>query len=192
MNEIVFLLEEMSAEAMLEGLLPRILPSGLPYRFIVFEGKQDLEKQLVRRIRGYLNPNAYFVILRDKDAEDCRALKRKLMQKCCETKKSNILVRIACHELESWYLADLSAVEHGLGVTGIARLQNKHLYRAPDNYPSPYNTLKRIASFYQKVGGSREIGHHLDPDNKRSKSFAVFIEGLRKLCASFTSPPAPN
>lgn len=43
MKHLVFLLEEPSAKEMLNGLLPRLLP-GLSYRCIVFEGKQDLEK----------------------------------------------------------------------------------------------------------------------------------------------------
>ena len=55
MRELVFLLEEPSAKAMLESLLPRLLDSGIAYRCIPFEGKQDLEKQMTRKIRGYLN-----------------------------------------------------------------------------------------------------------------------------------------
>jgi len=51
MSELVVFLEEASAKAMLEGLLPRILPN-LPIRFVVFEGKQDLERQLEKRLRG--------------------------------------------------------------------------------------------------------------------------------------------
>ncbi|MBU4304454.1 MAG: hypothetical protein KJ893_02340 [Candidatus Omnitrophica bacterium] len=47
MSELVFFLEELSAEAMLKGLLPRLLPPEVLVRYIVFEGKQDLEKQLV-------------------------------------------------------------------------------------------------------------------------------------------------
>ena len=65
MNEVVFLLEELSARAMLEGLLPKLLPDTIRCRYIVFEGKQDLEKQLVKRMRGYRVPNARFVVLRD-------------------------------------------------------------------------------------------------------------------------------
>ena len=45
MIELVFLLEEPSAKAMIEGILPQlILESDLVIRYIVFEGKQDLEK----------------------------------------------------------------------------------------------------------------------------------------------------
>jgi hypothetical protein len=168
-SEIVFLLEEPSAEAMLEGLLPKILPHGTRHRCLVFEGKQDLEKQMVRRMRGYRVPGAKFVILRDKDSGDCRNIKQALVVKCAEAGRPNALVRIACHELESWYLADLAAVGKGL-----------HL---PNDHPSPYQTLKQIAPSYQKVGGSRAIGPHLDPFNQRSHSFSIFVAGLQKLCA---------
>ena len=185
MSEIVFLLEERSAEAMLEGLLPKILPDYIRYRCIVFEGKQDLEKQMVRRIRGYRMPGARFVVLRDKDSGDCLATKATLAAKCAEAQKPDAVVRIACHELESWYLADLAAVEAGLEVNGLARLQGKNPYRVPDTLPSPSRKLKEIAPCYQKVGGSRAIGPHLDPENTRSTSFRHFVKTVQKTCADW-------
>ena len=60
MKELVFLLEEESAKAMLLGLLPRVLDPQVQPRLMVFEGKQDLEKQMVKRLRGYVNPHARF------------------------------------------------------------------------------------------------------------------------------------
>lgn len=182
MKEIVFFLEEPSAEAMLQGLLPRLLTEGYIARFVVFEGKQDLEKQLVRKIRGYRG-KAYFVVLRDQDAGDCKTVKRRLFEKCVEAGKPETLLRIACHELESWYLADLAAVENGLGVSALVRLQNKKLYRAPDSFPVPSTILARLVPSYQKVSGSRAIGPYLDLENTRSRSFAVFVAGLRQLTA---------
>jgi hypothetical protein len=179
MKEIVFFLEEPSAEAMLQGLLPRLLPEGLTTRFVVFEGKQDLEKQLLRKIRGYRG-DAHFIVLRDQDAGDCKKVKRRLVKMCAEAGKPDALVRIACHELESWYLADLAAVEKGLGVNALVRLQNKNPYRAPDSLPVPSAHLSRIVPSYQKVGGSRAIGPYLDLNNARSRSFAVFVAGLRR------------
>ena len=82
MSEIVFLLEEASAEAMLPGLLPRLLPEGTTIRYIVFDGKQDLEKQMVRRLRGYRVPEARFVVLRDQDSADCHVIKNRLLEMC--------------------------------------------------------------------------------------------------------------
>jgi len=54
MNELVFFLEEESAKALLEQIFPHLMPSGgqVHPRFIVFEGKQDLEKQLPNKLRG--------------------------------------------------------------------------------------------------------------------------------------------
>ena len=46
MKTIVFFLEEPSAREMLEGVLPRILPEEVKVRYLVFQGKQDLEKNL--------------------------------------------------------------------------------------------------------------------------------------------------
>lgn len=184
MTELVFFLEEPSAAAMLEGLLPRILPPDIPWRVVIFEGKQDLEKRIVRRLRGYLNPDAKFVILRDKDSSNCIEIKMNLKKKCQEANKPEALIRIACHELESWYLADLAAVEKGLEIQGLARRQNQRLYRKPDGVPNPSDELQRIAPTYQKLSGSRMIGRYLDPENTRSDSFRVFMSGIRGLFSS--------
>ncbi len=183
MTELVFLLEEPSATAMLEGLLPRLLPEGVTVRTIVFEGKQDLEKRVVKRLRGYLNPDAKFVILRDKDAADCLALKDNLRRKCIEAGRPDTLIRIACHELESWYLADLAAVEKGLNIRGLAESQQKQWFRSPDDLPNPVDVLQKVAPLYQKLSGSRAIGRHLNLDNDRSKSFRNFVAGVRRLMA---------
>lgn len=181
MSEIVFLLEEPSAEALLAGLLPRILPDGLRFRCVVFEGKQDLEQQMIRRMRGYRVPHAQFVVLRDQDSGDCKQVKKGLIDRCGTAGKPDALVRVACRELESWYLADLAAVERGLEVTGLAHLQNKNPYRSPDSLHRPSERLAKIAPGDQKVGGSRAIGPHLDPENGRSRSFLNFVVGIRRL-----------
>ncbi len=183
MSEIVFFLEEPSAEAMLAGLLPRLLPPDIKHRCVVFEGKQDLERQIVRRMHGYRAPGSRFVVLRDQDAGDCVAIKNALKAKCAEAAHPNAVVRIACRELESWYLADLAAVEQGLQVAGVQRLQNKRLYRSPDETVTPSRTLARIAPCYQKISGSRAIGPYLNLDNGRSRSFSHFITAVRRIMA---------
>lgn len=53
MKSLVFFLEEPSAKAMLNGLLPRLHPMGWQFRYVVFEGKQDLEKQLPLKLRAW-------------------------------------------------------------------------------------------------------------------------------------------
>lgn len=181
MSDLVFFLEESSAKAMLEGLLPRLLPHNVICRYIVFEGKQDLEARLVQKMRGYLVPNAHFIVVRDQDSQDCHEAKKGLVDLCHQAGKEKALVRIACRELESWYLADLQAVQTGLRVPGLIRLQDKRTYRNPDVLQAPAHLLRKIAPQYQKISGSRAIGPHLDPNNKRSNSFAVFVSGIREI-----------
>jgi len=184
MKELVFLVEERSAKAMLESLLPRLLPPESLYRLIPFEGKQDLEKQMVTRIRGYQNRDARFIILRDQDsAPDCATVKQRLLDRCIASGKTDhCLVRIACTELESFYLADLAAVEQGLNLTGLQKLQGTKKYRYPDKLGSPSHELKSLTKGrYEKIAGSRAIGQHLTLDNERSRSFKHLIAGIHRL-----------
>ena len=177
---LVFLLEEISAREMLKGLLPRILPDIVMVRYIVFEGKQDLEKNLVRRVRGWRTPNTVFIVLHDQDAGDCHAIKQTLAAKCGVAGRPEAVVRIACRELESWYFGDLSAVERGLDIRNLVRFGHRRQYRVPDEIRSPAEELSRITrNAYQKVSGSRDIGPELSPDANKSRSFQVFIEGVR-------------
>lgn len=184
MRELVFLLEEASAKAMLESLLPRMLGQETKFRCIPFEGKQDLEKQMVRKIRGYQNEHARFIVLRDQDNHpDCTVVKRKLLDLCNESGKAGrCLVRIACRELETLYLADLQAVEKALEIQGLARHQGSRKFRAPDALGSPSKELKTLTgNRYEKVAGSRAIGLHLSLDSDRSPSFRNLIAAIRRL-----------
>jgi hypothetical protein len=167
---------------MLNGLLPRLLPAGWLVRYVVFEGKQDLEKQLPRKLQAWRLPGCKFVILRDKDSGDCVVIRQGLVEKCRAANKPNALVRIAIHELESWYLGDLAAVEAGLGVRNLARKQGSRKFREPDTLGNPTQELRRLTTDrYQKVSGSRAIGIHLSIKNNRSQSFRKFISGVKNI-----------
>lgn len=193
MKELVFLLEEPSARAMLDSLLPRLLVADLRYRLIPFEGKQDLEKQLERRIRGYQNPHARFIVLRDLDSyPDCRKLKARLAKLCVQSGKgTHCLVRLACQELETFYLADLQAVEVALGIDKLAAQQENRKFRDPDRLGNPSHELRTLTrDRYQKVSGSRQIGKHLTLDNVRSVSFHHLIAGIRRLQTELLALPA--
>ncbi len=182
MRSLVFFLEEASARAMLKGLLPRLLPDGWLARYIVFEGKQDLEKQLPRKLRAWQLPDCEFVVLRDKDSGDCVKIRQGLVEKCDQAGKSATLVRIAIHELESWYLGDLAAVEAGLELATLARKQTARKFCDPDRLANPSHILKELTrKKYQKVGGSRAIGPHLSLTDNCSKSFMKFISGVRNI-----------
>ncbi|UQS15315.1 DUF4276 family protein [Pseudomonas sp. HS6] len=183
-KELVFLLEERSAKVMLESLLPRMLDERIEFRLIAFEGKQDLEKRMVMRMKGYVNSEARFVVMRDQDSDpNCMALKSRLLAKCQESGRGAVsLVRIACRELETFYLADLKAVEKALAVKGISEKQGAAKFRHPDYLVSPSHELKIISKHrYEKISGSREIGRYLDVDNVRSDSFRNLVQGIKLL-----------
>jgi len=182
MKMLVFCLEEPSCEEMLKGLLPKILPDDVTSRFLVFEGKQDLEKQLVRKLRGWNTPNTGFIVIHDQDAADCKAVKEKLVKLCREARKPETLVRVACRELESFYLGDLNAVEAGLNINGLARYQNSRKFRLPDQLGNPSGELEKLTKWqYQKVLGSRAIGPHLSLRENRSRSFQNLVSGIQRL-----------
>lgn len=182
MRTIVFFLEEPSAKEMLKGLLPKIISHDFQPKYIVFSGKQDLEKNLIKSLRGWLQPDSLFVVMRDQDAGDCVAVKDKLLGLCNQTGRDNVLIRVACRELESFYLGDLRAVERGLKLSGVASRQEKSKFRTPDTLANPVQELTRLTeNRYQKVSGSREIALHLDPDNNKSKSFNNLVAGIRRL-----------
>jgi len=181
MTELVFFLEEPSAKEMLQGVLPRLLPETVQVRYVVFKGKQDLEKRLPIRLKAWLQPDAQFVVMRDQDSGDCRAIKQALRQKCTDAGRPKTLVRIACRELESFYLGDLNAVAQTVGSANLPRLQNKAKFRNPDALGNPAEELKKLVPTYQKIAGSRAIGPLLDLEQNRSSSFKALIDGVRRL-----------
>ncbi len=179
---LVFFLEERSAKEMLKGLLPRVLTPSVDVTYIVFEGKHDMEKNIVRRLRRW-NRDSIFVVLRDQDHDDCRVVKSRLRKKCDDAGRPECIVRIACRELESWYFGDLDAVEKGLGLSNLVKHEKKRKYRNPDDIAAPAKELSRLTDDrYQKLLGSRAIGRELSLRDNRSRSFTVFLDTLRRLC----------
>ncbi len=180
--ELVFLLEERSMEETLKALLPRVIPSDVTYKCIPHEGKQDLEKSIPRKLKAW-HKSAKFIVIRDKDSADCLEVKQRLLELCQQGNRADTLIRIVCHELESWFLGDLAAVEKGLQIqTGtLSKLQNKQKFRTPDNIAAAKQELKKIVSSYQPISGSRAIAQHLNLDSNTSKSFQIFLEGVNKI-----------
>jgi hypothetical protein len=186
MKRLVFLLEEPSAKEMLKAILPKVLPDHIYPEFKVFEGKQDLERGLTRTLRAWRRPSCAFIVIRDQDCGACEHIKQKLNNLCQQANRDNmnVLIRVACRELESFYLGDLQAVEKGLHLSGIARKQNNRKYREPDNLGNPSMELETITSgVYQKMAGSRAIAPYLNLEGNKSHSFNILIAGICKLAA---------
>lgn len=182
MTTLVFFLEEPSAREMLKGVLPRIVSEEFICEFKIFEGKQDLEKRLCGILRAWRKPHPVFMILQDQDSGNCVSIKEKLVGFCKQSGKEDALVRVACRELESFYLGDLMAVEKGLGLNGVASKQNNKKFRDPDRLGNPSEELFKLTEgLYQKISGSRAISPYLDLSKNRSHSFLVLLEGIRRI-----------
>lgn len=178
---LVFLLEDRSMKEFLEGFLPRILPDGAHPTLIAHEGKSDLERSIPRKLRAWRAPDARFVVVRDEDNGDCSRIKRKLVDLCAEGGRPDTLVRIACRELEAWFLGDLQAVERVFGVSGLSSQAQRRKYRDPDRIGAPSQELMRLVPGYGKVGGARRLGPRIDLDRCCSPSFHQFVRGIRRL-----------
>lgn len=178
---LVFMLEEPSMKAFLQGLLPRILPPHVGFKLIPHEGKSDLEKSLKIKLRGWRTPETRFIVVRDQDSGDCKRIKTRLRALCEEAERPDTLIRIACQELEAWFVADLAAVEQAFERPGLAKLQDKEKYRQPDLLGSPSKELAALIPGYGKIGGGRLLGPLVALDNTRSPSFTAFLAGVRRL-----------
>ncbi len=109
-------------------------------------------------------------------------VKKNLKAICKNAGKPQTLVRIVCHELESWYLGDLSAVETALELRGLARQQKKKKFRHPDTLNNAKQELKKLTqNRYQQILGSRKIGRCMSLENNDSHSFNVFIAGVKRI-----------
>ena len=80
-------------------------------------------------------------------------------------------------------MGDLFAVEKGMGLSNLAKMQRTHKYRTPDALGNAAQELKLLTKDkYQKINGSRSIAPYLDlNDVNCSHSFKVLISGVKKL-----------
>jgi hypothetical protein len=182
---LIFMLEEPSMRFFIDGFIHRILPEGVHVQYLVHEGKQDLDKSIPRKLRAWRMPNSYFVIVRDKDAEEPLVLKKRLSDMCVANDRPESLVRIAVHHLESWVLGDFSAIALAFNKPNLKALSANRKYRNPDNLANASEEISRIIPGYQKVSGAREVSKYIDPDNNSSSSFNVFVSGVKTLVATY-------
>jgi hypothetical protein len=198
---IEFLVEEPSAEAALKNLVPKLMGEDISFNIHVFQGKQDLLKNLPKRFRGYRHwlPNDwYIVVLIDRDQEDCAKLKKKLEEIAHNEGfitrsntgidgKFQVINRIAIEELESWFFGDVTALE--ITYPKIPRFLNeKRKFRNPDSIRNTAETLEGVlrgAGYYMgglpKIEVARRVSLYMEPKRNISKSFQVFCGALQNL-----------
>jgi hypothetical protein len=178
MSRLVFMLEEYSMKVLLEALLPRVFPE-LRFLCVPHEGKQDLERSIPRKLHAWREPGVRFIVVRDNDDGDCRALKQRLLGLC--TARPDTVVRIACQELEAWYLGDPAALAEAFGDASLAGLGDRARFRNPDSVVQPAQALTKLVPSFQKVSGARRMAPLLDPTRSKSGSFRALIDAVQRL-----------
>jgi hypothetical protein len=184
-GRLVFLLEEPSMKVLLEGLLPRLVPgwtAGEHFLCVPHEGKSDLLRSVPRKLAAWRTPDDRFVVMHDNDGADCQVVKARLAHLCAESRRPDTLVRLVCQELEGWYLGDLDALAEAFEAPKLLAPAARKRYLDPDAVMKPSEELKRLVPAFQKSVAARRMGTALrDPHQNRSRSFQVFVAGVRRL-----------
>ncbi len=178
--------EERSMEETLKNILPQISDYFLDsnnFRIIPHQGKQDLEKSIPRKLKAWKD-NSYmqykFIIIRDKDSGDWRKIKENLKNLAILSGRDDVLIRIAIHELESWFLGDLKAIDKAFNKQFFKKVKNKK-YRDPDKLANPSEELSKLLKNRSKLLWAKTISQYMDIKNNSSKSFNIFISGVENL-----------
>jgi hypothetical protein len=185
------LVEEPSAQAALDILMPKLLGPDHTCKTHNFRDKQTLLRELPKRLKGYkpwLQPEWRIVVLVDEDREDCLELKTRLRQAAREAGLAEVVLnRIIVEELEAWWFGDVEALR--AVYPRLPKTLGKHRpYRDPDAIKG--GTWEALDRELQKAGykeglvkteAAEKIAAHLDPERNRSRSFQVFRDGVRWL-----------
>ena len=174
------MVEERSMKELLNIILPKILPNNIEYLIIPHSGKSDLQKSLPKKLQAWKSSSDKFIIVHDKDSNDCMNLKADLLS-LCENSVNECLVRIVCVELESWYLGDLAAVSSAYA-QNFNSLVTKRKFREPDKLGNAKEELRKLIPAYQPESGSKKIAVYMDLNRNTSHSFKVFVKGVKKIC----------
>lgn len=175
------MVEELSMADFLDKLLPRLFPD-LVFRCVPHDGKSDLEKSLVNKLRAWRTPGVRFVVMRDQDSADCHDVKDQLRDLCEQGGRPDSLVRVVCRELEAWYMGDSDALAAAFPneARRIHSTMGKRRFSNPDNVVQPARVLAKHIPSFQKRSAASAIGALLSRENG-SRSYQVFLEGVERL-----------
>jgi len=183
-THVEFLLEETSMENLLSIILPQILPEGYELNVNCFlrphQGKSDLKKSVPNKIKAFskfFKPSK-IIIIQDQDSNDCVLLKSKLIELCETNGTCPILIRIACRELENWYLGDMNAIEKVYPKFKPKSHKYRAKFRNVDNCFGS-NELERIVEGFQKGYASKNIPNYMNLNKNKSHSFNQLISGVK-------------
>lgn len=193
-----FLLVERSAEVALSEILPIIIPENIGFKCHVFQGKEDLLKQLPNRLKGYrqwIQDDWRIVVLIDEDRKDCLKLKQNLenvahqagfytKSNMSQTGNFQVVNRIAIEELEAWFFGDPIAIRNAYPKVSKS-FHRRSKYRNPEKIQGGTSeALERLLrqyypNWFPKVEVARNIAAYMQPERNISRSFQVFVEGVK-------------
>ncbi|HHB93366.1 MAG TPA: DUF4276 family protein [Thioploca sp.] len=186
---IFFLVEDYSTRNFLEGILPRLGLTQDSFTIKHHRGKEDLIFNLNKVIPSLSKQAQQIIVILDKDRQDCVKLKNKLQEKmvncACEYK-----IRIACYELEAWFLGDMNAISKCSPRFKADYFRGKEKYRDIDNFSGkPSTEIATIVpdwkqnymskpKFAKTIAPFMSLESRNSPQANRSHSFHVFLDTL--------------
>lgn len=183
---LVVLVEGQTEPVVLRSIIEKLGIPASTVKIIPHQGVSDLEKSLPKKLRGWNDPSAKFLVLRDNDGGDCLARKAKLEKIAADAgKKDRTVIRIVCQEIEAWFLGDPLALEAAGYIKRGAR--PSLLKRDPDSVLKPSKELERLVRrgpnprSYQKISGAEKIAPHLSLTENSSTSFKHTVAAIRQL-----------
>ena len=156
-------------------------------------------EELPKHLKGHqwIPDDWRIIVLIDEDRRNCHELKAYLEKAAHEagfvTKSSaaqnenfQVVNRLAIEELEAWFFGDIEALHAAYSRVSI-NLQYQARYRNPDAIRGgTYEALEGLLirkNYYKgrlpKVTVAQNIARHMEPSRNRSKSFQVFLEGIK-------------
>lgn len=84
-------------------------------------------------------------------------MKERLIALCKSGGRDDTLIRIACQELEAWYLGEPDAIAEAFANDKLRMIGKKARFRDPDAVVRPSAEVRKLVPEFQKVSGARRI-----------------------------------
>ncbi len=179
--------EEASFEKFARLLFTRLIPD-VDVRIYPHQGKQDLEKALRTTVPTISKmPGARILVTRDQDSDNCRTLKKRLLELIANQCSCAFKIRIVCRELECWMLGDMEAIAKAYPRFKPEQYRHKADFREVDLIAdAPDRLLRMIPELKQnrslpKIAFASKVASHMDIDINTSGSFKHFVMAIRQL-----------
>lgn len=147
---------------------------------------QGLLDQLPAKLRGFgrsLPHNAVVLVIVDVDQQPCRELLAELNNMLATLPiKPKVLFRLAIEETESWFIADVNALQQAypgqINKNILKNIQHDAIIGASEKLAEALGINKKMIAGPTKFQWAKKIAPHLDLDNPKSPSFKKLIQGI--------------